>query len=88
MAVTCSYTILVSCCCTILVTFLVAMFAISRSTTLLTSRRTTSLTYLLHRSGYSFPDGIHDLVLDGDLQSLLHSVAQLFRYGLSDLFNV
>jgi hypothetical protein len=31
---------------------------------------------------------MYDSTLYGGFQSLLHGVAQLFRYGLSDLFNV
>jgi hypothetical protein len=43
---------------------------------------------LLYRPRHFLPNGIHDFTLNSNLQSLLHGVAQLFRYGRSDLFYV
>jgi hypothetical protein len=42
----------------------------------------------LYRPRHFPPNGIYDLTLYGNFQSLLYGVAQLVRCGLSDLFNV
>jgi hypothetical protein len=47
------------------------------------------LTYLLlYCPRHFLPNSTRDFMLNGNLQPLLHGVAQLFRYGLFDLFYI